>query len=504
VLPRSTALRERIRSNNEKAKEKKNRKTLAHLMNYYGIPLDFEEFAAQCRIRSGIEIVPFRIYDYQKLLHQIMSSHEGTMIIKDRQLGITETFGAWLLHEMLKNSAFLCAVFSINQAKSSEVSKRISAMTAGMDISWQTKSLTILKPMHSGEAQCLPSTDNAGRSLPSVAVEVFDEAGFIDGFTELYGNATSAQEMIDPKDRRTVINTTIPETGELHEVWTMFDSENGDISAHEMLKVAREGGTNCGIPGMVWWVDGNGWAKVVLSHKVHPKYGKDPEYLNNVQRRRKIPWSTVQREHNLGIETAQGSLFSSDAIAKQSIGAWAEYKPGRYYIACTDPNFGGSDNWVTQIWDVTELPYSLVAEYAESDRTTEYSRAKALELSDNYNVIYHAVESNSGGKIVVENMIRDRPSLKILLTLTTNTSKKVNTDRIALGVEQGEYIYPADWKGIIEMKRFSQALREGTGGEKDDRVMCFAAGMPHLDQIVFSSFDSDAVDDVDMSYLDNL
>lgn len=504
MRPISTAVKVRIQKNSAKANAIRAQQRIDLGKNPYGVPEDFEEFAATCRIRSGVEIVPFRIYAYQKLLHQIMSTHQATMIVKDRQLGITETFGAWLLHEMLKNAAFLCAVFSINQAKSSEVSKRISAMTAGMDISWQRKSFTILKPLNCGEAQCLPSTDNAGRSLPSVAVEVFDEAGFIDGFTELYGNATSAQEMIDPKDRRTVINTTMPETGELHEVWTMFDSENGDISAHDMLKVAREGGTNCGIPGMCWWVDGNGWAKVVLSHKAHPKYGKDPDYLVNVQKRRKIPWVTVQREHNLGIETAQGSLFSSGAIAKQSIGAWAEYNPSRHYIACTDPNFGGSDNWVTQIWDVTELPYALVAEYAESDRTTEYSRAKALELSDQYNVVYHAVESNSGGKIVVENMIRDRPSLNILLTLTTNASKKVNTDRIALGIEQGEFIFPADWGGIIEMKRFSQAAREATGGEKDDRVMAFAAGMAHLDQIVIADYSGDSVDDRDMGYLGNL
>jgi Terminase RNaseH-like domain len=452
-------------------------------LNHYNIPLVFAEFAPQCRIRSGVAIVPFVPWDYQVLLHKIIAEHPGTMIIKDRQLGITEIFGAWLLHEMLKNSAFLGAVFSINQDKSSDVSSRVARMAAALEIAWNRKSQKALRPEHGGEAQFLPSTDNAARGLPSVAVEIFDECGFIENFQELYGNATSAQESVDPKDRRIVLNTTVPPEGELSEIWTMFDTDNGNTIAHDMLKMARDAGTNCGIPGMAWWVDANGWAKVVLSHKVHPKYGKDPEYLQNVQKRRKIPWAIVQREHNLGIETAQGSLFSSSAIAVQSIGFLEFPVADHRYIACTDPNFGGSDNWVTQVWDVTQLPYSLVAEYAESDRTTEYSRAKALELSDRYRCVYHAVESNSGGKIVAENMIRDRPSLKVLLTLTTNASKKVNTDRIALGIEQGEFIFPAGWKGIGEMKRFSLKDREATGGAKDDRIMAWAAGMAQLEEV---------------------
>jgi Terminase RNaseH-like domain len=465
------------------AKKKDLAEEASELFNHYNIPLNFAEFAPKCRIRSGVAIVPFIPWDYQILLHKIIAEHPGTMIIKDRQLGITEIFGAWLLHEMLKNSAFLGAVFSINQDKSSDISSRVARMAAALEIAWNRKSQKILKPEHGGESQFLPSTNNAARGLPSVAVEIFDECGFIENFQELYGNATSAQESVDPKDRRIVLNTTVPPEGELSEIWTMFDSDNGDAIAHDMLKLARDAGTNCGIPGMVWWIDANGWAKVVLSHKVHPKYGKDPEYLQSVQRRRKIPWAIVQREHNLGIETAQGSLFSSSAIASQSTGCWEYPISDHRYIVCTDPNFGGSDNWVTQVWDVTQLPYSLVAEYAESDRTTEYSRAKALELSDRYKCVFHAVESNSGGKIVAENMIRDRPSFKVLLTLTTNASKKVNTDRIALGVEQGEFIFPADWEGIGEMKRFSQAAREATGGAKDDRIMAWAAGFAQMDEI---------------------
>ena len=74
----------------------------------------------------------------------------------------------------------------------------------------------------------------------------------------------------------------------------------------------------------------------------------------------------AKREHDLGIETAEGSLFSSEAVERQAVGAWSGPIAGHHYIAMTDPNFGGSDNWVTLVFDVTASPYSLVAEFVES------------------------------------------------------------------------------------------------------------------------------------------
>jgi phage terminase large subunit-like protein len=148
-----------------------------------------------------------------------------------------------------------------------------------------------------------------------------------------------------------------------------------------------------------------------------------------------------------------------------------------------DPNFGGSDNYAGLVFDITNPVTSLVAEYAESDRTTEYSRGRVLALADQYRVLALAIESNSGGKIIWENIQRDRPDLNALLTLTTANSKILNTDRVALALEQGEFIYPPDWKGMAEMRGFSARTREAVAGQKDDRIMALAAGFAHLQDV---------------------
>jgi hypothetical protein len=503
MLPKSVALKKRIKENRQALKEQRSLVSSKIILNPYNISSDFGEFLPTCRIRSGVEIIPFVAYNYQLELNRVIDLHQGTMIIKDRQLGITEVLGGRMLFKSLLNPAFLSALISISQDKASEVSGRVKEMASALGIEWERASGKKLKPVGCGELQYLPSTDNAARSLPSITEFNVDEAGFIDNFAELYGAGTSAQEMVPAEHRKTILNTTVPPEGTLSEFWGMFDDANGAVDATEMIKLARGGETNCGIPGMVWWTDENGWAKVILGHKVQPKYNYEG-YLNDVCKRRKIPMAIAQREHNLGIETAEGSLFSSAHVNSQAIGAWSEPVKGRVYMAMIDPNFGGSDNYVCQIWDVTEYPRSLVAEYAESERSTGYSKGKTLELMDRYDVALTAIESNSGGKVIAENLATARPGKRIEVTITTNTSKRVNTDRIAYALEEKEIIYPPDWEGKGEFRKFSAKAREATGGAKDDRVMAMAAGWAWIDQIVISTFDSDAVDDRDMGYLDNL
>ena len=62
-----------------------------------------------------------------------------------------------------------------------------------------------------------------------------------------------------------------------------------------------------------------------------------------------------------------------------------------------------------------------------------------------------------------------------------NTAPTTQADNFSL--EQGEVIYPPDWAGCHEMRRFSAKEREGTGGAKDDHVMSWAAGWAWIEEV---------------------
>jgi Terminase RNaseH-like domain len=450
--------------------------------NIYKIPNNSTDFLRSCRIRTGAGYQPFDPYLYQILFLEIMRDHIGTILLKDRQLGITEVCAGETLYQSLLDPSFSAAFISTDLKKTGDIQRRTKNMVRVPDLVWERNNGSAIQALGCGSIDFLCSTPRAARGIPAINRLILDEAAFIDKFDEVYGTATGGQESVPIERRRTVLVSTCPEDGMANPVWRIF-AENNDRSAIEAMRQARAGGTNCGIPGMVWWVDKEGWAKVIIGHKAHPVYGKDPDYIANVMIRKRIPRAIAEREYNLGIETAGSSLFHSDSIDKYAIGKWQSPIPGRKYFAMTDPNFGGSDNFITLILDITDdAQYQLVNEYAESNRSTEYSEGKTIALIDWYGCKSIAIESNSGGKIVLESIQRKRPQLEVLLTLTSHVSKRTNTDRIALAIEQGQLIFPPDWKGLSEMRSFSVSKREAVAGEKDDRVMALAAGFAHIDE----------------------
>lgn len=445
----------------------------------FTVPNDFVEFAAQCQIRSRSSYVPFKLFDYQIEFAKLLSQHRRFIVYKTRQLGLSETCACKMLHRSLLNPAYSGVTLSIGQDESSKIAERVKAMPLLPNFDWQYASTQQLKANGCGTLLFRPSTDNAVRSLPSVTDLFFDEAAFIKGIRELYSGATPAQKMAGD-DAKTMVVSTMSEEGQLSWFWEVFASDTPshiDID-HKMAHV-REGKGEYGA-GFDWWIDDAGWCKVLIHWKSHPIYCLQTDYLERTKREEKLTDDKLNREYNLEVPKEGASLFSIAAIDKAAIGQWGEPQHNRYYLLCTDPNFGGSDYWVTQVWDISEMPFSLVAEYRENNQSPSKAEQETGKLVEAYRPVLASIEGNSGGKAHAERIAIKYPWLQVETVITTATSKRVNTDRIALAVEQGEVVFPPDWQGIGEAKRFSAQKREAVTGH-DDCLMCWAAGWAHLE-----------------------
>lgn len=180
----------------------------------------------------------------------------------------------------------------------------------------------------------------------------------------------------------------------------------------------------------------------------------------------------------------KNSLFDLAAVERQAIGNWTEPQRKHFYLAMIDPNQGGSDDWDFQIWDITTHPLQLVAQWHENNRLPTYCRAECLKLLDKYDrvgkVVMLVIEKNNGGLSQAESFIEARPKMRVEVVNTSATSKIINTDRITLAVNDGDAVYPADWHGIKQMRKFSKTLRKAIDGEKDDAVMSWAVGFGML------------------------
>lgn len=424
------------------------------------VPPDFEEWAATCRIRSQSKFVPFRLFPYQKKLAELIDQYERVEIFKSRQVGATELIIASTAHQALLDPGFSALIFSIGQNESTELAKRIKQMP--QSIEWEKENTRELKPVGGGTLYFRPSTSSAGRSFPSVTRVILDEAGFVRNAQELIAAAAPSQEM-GGDATSSVIISTMPESGAMSWFWQSFQSGQSRLELESRIDLSRQ-------TGFEWWECGNGTCKVLIHRRANPYLDCEPGYLERLVRERGITLDQGIREYDLGMPRGDGSLFLPEFIEKAAIGQWCPPVPGRTYLAGVDPNFGGADYFALTIWDVTANPVSLVAQYHESSQTIDRAMAAIVDLLQRYRPIITAVEKNSGGQIILERLTSLMPYLQFQPVVTTRGSKRQNTDRIAIALEQGELTFPPDWAGIEELHNFSAVQREAMMGH-DDLVM---------------------------------
>jgi hypothetical protein len=455
---------------------------------------EFKAFANQCVIRSGTRLIRFDpLFDYQEAIARLIAVYPGLWLVKDRQLGLTELLICWMLFRAKLNPAYAGAVFSITEKDAHKVSKRIERMPSQIpDFEWEVDSISVRKPKDGGEMNFRPSTTNATRGLESVWDLMFDEAGFVPIIDEMYAASTPSQEMVGA-DARTFIVSTIPKEGLDSWFFERGLADNPDaIDLEELLAVARSGGffnqTKVplpAIPGFCAWEDKGGWVKVIISHKAHPIYGSNPQYVEEQRTKKKLTDAQAQREHNLGLPKQGASLFDPELVIKCATGQWMSTpEAGHSYLSCIDPNYGGQNFWVCQIWDITKAPFRLVAQYRENYKKPLYCRTKSMELIKRFNAVFLAVEADNGGVVIAEQISAEMPQLHVEITRTSQMSKIVNTDRITQNVEAGDVVFPSDWIGIKEARNFSALNRAAiveSDDLNDDTITCWAAGFAWLE-----------------------
>lgn len=465
--------------------------------NPYGVPEKFEDFAKLCQVRSGLEFVPFELYDYQIELSNLIDKCKGIAALKTRQMGFSELCSCKMLHESLLYPAFLGVAFSLGQAEASKLSDRVGVMPAGISgFSWQIDSKTARKSEKGGELLFRPSTPNSARSLASVTWLILDECGFPADIEEMYGNATPAQSMVGDRARR-ILGTTIPPEG--LDCWfgqTFWKQSDLTFDLLDEIEVVKNNGGNQG-PGFSYWIDDEGWARVLLHWYAHPIYCSMPNRLAKIKADEKLTEEQLQREHNLGIPKEGGSLFNYEQLEASkcdwniesieygnTLTIWHQPKRNHNYIMGTDPNGKGSNNFVTQVWDITTTPFKLVAEYAEANQA---SLTRSIEITsdliERYQPFRATVESNFGGVVIAENLREDNYDIQVDVVVTTARSKQVNTDRIAYELESGSFEYASDWEGVGEAKKFSALHREAASG-MDDRIMAWAVTFANIEDIM--------------------
>ena len=457
----------------------------------------FDHFSPMVRVESSGSVVQFNPYDYQSELIRTIDENSHTVVVKSRQMGISESICCYLLMRAATEPGFSAIVFSKTLDDSGLLGRRIRNMAQSLgslcpEFSSESDKKLAFKRL--GTISFLPGTSRSARGIASVSVIFFDEAAFIDEIDGIYQAAMPTLSMVGDKAKVIFNSTPNGRSGLFYRLMISGpDDKKKAIQACKEIGVASnniqsferlERHTQS-------WVTKN-WAKVFLHWRVHPIYGKDPDWADKTRVDRQLTQSQWDQEYELAFSEGSTSVFPPELVESAAIGDWAEPVSGRSYVMGIDPAFGGADSFVAQVWSVHRGQYSLVSEYSAARTSKTININRVIELVDKYKPINCNIEVNSGGGIILEDLIKKRSRINWGEVSTGNRSKIENTDRLVLMLERQQLEFPEDSNLNKEMPHFVEQIgakmrattrtRSAESGFHDDSVMACAITFANIEE----------------------
>ncbi len=421
----------------------------------------------------------FKPYEYQVLLSWLMDEYNNIVIVKSRQLGVTQTVTSKFLHRACLNEAYCSMSFLRNQEDASAIARRARQMLDGLKeyVLPATDNLGYLKLKNAGELYFKNSSKEGSRSYDSVLDFLFDESAFSENIEQIYAASSPSGALAGDLITKLIVSTPSAKSGWY---WDILNADNGSEDIEELCIKVAKGEIYKDFPGCYWFKDNKGSIKLILHWTCHPVYRQIPSYLEYRQQQDGTDEETVLREYDLRFVDSAVAIFSSEIVRDNAIGIIEECRDDKatYYLGL-DTSTTGNDYCVAIILKEKDRQYSVVDMYRKRQQTSQYHLYQIGELIRKYQPEVAGIEVTGGtGQLYLEQLSREFKHLKCEAIRTTGDSKPLMISNLQLALEKGFLNFPANSPLIDELLSFRRQGRklEAPGGKHDDCVMslCFA------------------------------
>ncbi|NJO63770.1 MAG: hypothetical protein HC836_37980 [Richelia sp. RM2_1_2] len=294
--------------------EKQISKYFSGAKNLLPVPNTWEDFIALTTIRSGGSMEKFKAYEYQKIIIRLAKKYPNIVILKSRQMGVTQAIVSKFLHDACVNPAASSICFMRNGEDASAVSRRARQMLQSIPEYAQSDNDNVgyLKVKSGGDIYFKNSSREGSRSLDSATGMLFDESAFVENIAQIYA-ASSPSSALSKKVQKFIVSTPSAKNGWY---WDKINENNGDIDIEKLATEVSKGRKYKDIPGLYWFVDKANSCKIILHYSAHPVYATIPNYLEYRLEQDGTDLETVQREYNLQFIDSSVSVFDSALIRK--------------------------------------------------------------------------------------------------------------------------------------------------------------------------------------------
>lgn len=435
------------------------------------IPENWEDFAKLSDINSEGEIQKFNPYPFQLAIEKLSRNH-SILCVKGRQLGITETFLSILLHRACLNPGYNALVFSKTQVDSSLLALRCKRACESIGIKLETDNLRDLIVRGGGRIRFLNSKPESSRGSESVADILYDECAFVDDLQSIRDAATPTQSMLGDKAREYFLSTPNGCSGLYFELASSGNPEELKDICDRVVKQKL---------GFYSFIDDGNWAKVFCHFHAHPLYSKNPNFLNDLHIKKRIPWETIHREHNLSFSEAEEQYFSTLSIDNCLVSGIKEDhgNDASIYVGGLDTQNGGDDFCSLQIFKLKNNDFYLVNSYRANKGTFDFHLANILYLLAKFKNCVLGVEQNASGKIYYEQITAQRSYITSELINVGENNKGAMCERIKAMIEVGKIHFEKNEPLKAELENFRKVGLQyrASVGKHDDTISSLAVAL---------------------------
>ncbi len=297
-----------------------------------------------CKIINIDEgLIPFTPYDYQCDLMELFEDNRFVISNQSRQSGKSTTTAAYLLWFALFNSSKQVAILANKEASAIEVLDRVNLMYSGLPFFIQQGATTLNKKtieFENNSKIMAAATGSDSIRGKAIALLYLDEFAFvendIDFFTSVYPTISSG------KTSRVIISSTPNgKRGKFYQIFS--ESENG-TNAFKNITVKWDR-----VPGR-----DEAWRLETIKN-----IGSESKFLQEYECQ-----FNGSANGLIAMKHFEQIQFRTPIDEMDHLRVYESYKEDHKYIATVDCAGGlDQDYSVITIFDVTEIPYKIVAVY---------------------------------------------------------------------------------------------------------------------------------------------
>lgn len=455
----------------------KNKRKLQTRENFKtNLPDTWEEFISLLKIRSGENYKQFIAYDYQSKLIGLCETESTLLIIKSRQLGITQTIASYFLFKACKNPAYSAICFSRSQDDVSALSRRVRDMALQLQsygIELLIDNVGLIKLKNLGEIYFKNSSKEGSRSYDSISDFLFDEASFVPTIESIYSASSASSSMVS-KSLKVIVSTPGSKLSWFYKQANLNSEKPIDLTC----QLVAEGQLS-----PFHYIKEGGLCKAFIHWKCHPIYSKRDDYLEYRKEQDQTSIEVINREYNLTFEEIEEhGIFNSKIIQSSAIETASELPlEGIEYYLGIDTATVGDDYFVVSVFAWTGDVFRQCYLYRDRKKSIEFYLFKAGEVIEIFKPKCISIETNSIGEGFYQQLQQNYPQMYFNKIHTSANNKSTMVGSLQVWIESKKLTLLNDDRVKFEFLNFvriGQKLQASTG--HDDIVMSSAFALSGL------------------------